>query len=80
MNTETLLLLNSILTTSAGALFLVMGYFLRDLHKDFKALIERVNELSTQLATHVATTKQKTDDLQRLRQRIDAIEARFPKL
>ena len=34
-------------------MFLVIGYFLKDLHKDFKTLIERVNKLYTDLYTHI---------------------------
>lgn len=77
MNTETLLLLNSILTTTAGALFLVMGYFFRDLHKDFKKLIDRVNQLSRQLSTHIAKTESTAEEIERLRKRLAALESKI---
>ena len=36
--TEILLLVNSVLLAIISILFLVIGYFLKDLHKDFKTL------------------------------------------
>ena len=42
---EILLLVNSVLLAIISIMFLVIGYFLKDLHKDFKILIERVNKL-----------------------------------
>ena len=51
--TEALLLVNSVLLGIISILFLVIGYFLKDLHKDFKTLIERVNKLYTDLYSHI---------------------------
>ncbi|MHB8260460.1 MAG: hypothetical protein ACYDCN_08525 [Bacteroidia bacterium] len=51
--TKTLLLINSLLLACIGLSFFIAGYFLRDLHRDFKALIERVNKLYTDLHTHI---------------------------
>ncbi|MEO8759762.1 MAG: hypothetical protein ABI388_01985 [Bacteroidia bacterium] len=51
--TKTLLIINSLLLALISLLFFVAGYFLQDLHKDFKALIERVNNLYTDLQTHI---------------------------
>jgi len=48
-----LLIINSLLLALISLLFFVAGYFLQDLHKDFKALIERVNNLYTDLQTHI---------------------------
>ena len=50
---EILLIINSILLAIISVMFLVIGYFLKDLHKDFKILIERVNKLYTDLYTHI---------------------------
>jgi hypothetical protein len=51
--TQILLLINSLLLAIISALFFIAGYFLRDLHRDFKILIERVNKLYTDLYTHI---------------------------
>ncbi len=51
--TSILLLINSLLLAIISILFLVIGYFLKDLHKDFKTLIERVNTLYTDLYSHI---------------------------
>lgn len=51
--TKTLLIINSILLAGISLLCFVAGYFLRDVHKDFKALIERVNKLYSDLYTHI---------------------------
>jgi predicted PurR-regulated permease PerM len=51
--TEALLLINSVLLGIISIMFLVIGYFLKDLHKDFKTLIERVNKLYTDLYSHI---------------------------
>lgn len=51
-STELLLLINSILLTLVTLSFLVIGYFLKSLHRDFKSLIERVNSLYAELNTH----------------------------
>lgn len=50
---ETLLLINSLLLTLVTISFLVIGYFLKSLHGDFKDLIQRVNQLYSELNTHV---------------------------
>ena len=52
--TQILLLVNSLLLGGISLLFLVAGYFLRDLHRDFKSLIERVNKLYTDLYSHIS--------------------------
>ena len=51
--TQILLLINSLLLAIISLLFFVAGYFLRDLHRDFKTLIERVNKLYTDLYSHI---------------------------
>jgi predicted nucleic acid-binding Zn-ribbon protein len=75
--TKILLLLNSVLLTFISLLFLVAGYFLRDLHRDFKALIERVNKLYTDLYTHLNWF----DNISKLFQkRIESIESKSKEL
>ena len=51
--TQILLLVNSLLLGIISLLFLIAGYFLRDLHRDFKTLIERVNKLYSDLYSHI---------------------------
>ncbi|HTF02843.1 MAG TPA: hypothetical protein VK826_02425 [Bacteroidia bacterium] len=38
-------------------MFLIIGYFLKDLHKDFKQMVERVNNLYTEHNSHVTNSK-----------------------
>lgn len=51
---EMYLILNSVLIGVLTILGGVVGFFLRDMHKEFKRLIEKVNELSGRLNTHVS--------------------------
>ena len=75
--TKTLLIINSLLLGLISLLFIITGYFLRDLHKDFKALIERVNNLYTDLHSHITWF----DNLSKLFQRqIDAVETKMKEL
>ena len=72
--TEILLLVNSVLLAIISILFLVIGYFLKDLHKDFKTLIERVNKLYTDLYSHINLF----DNISKMFQKqIDAVERRL---
>jgi DNA anti-recombination protein RmuC len=58
-------------------MFLVIGYFLKDLHKDFKTLIERVNKLYTDLYTHINLF----DNISKMFQKqIDTLENRVEQL
>ena len=50
---QILLIINSVLLGFIGMLFMFIGYFLKDLHKDFTQLIERVNQLNTEVNTRV---------------------------
>lgn len=54
---QLLLIVNSVLLAFLSVLFLVIGYFLKDLHKDFKTMVERVNTLYTEHNTHVLVSK-----------------------
>lgn len=74
---EILLLVNSVLLAIISIMFLVIGYFLKDLHKDFKTLIERVNKLYTDLYTHINLF----DNISKMFQKqIDTLENRIEQL
>ena len=74
---EILLLANSVLLAIISIMFLVIGYFLKDLHKDFKTLIERVNKLYTDLYTHINLF----DNISKMFQKqIDTIEKKVDEL
>ena len=76
-STEILLVLNSILLGVISLLFLGIGYFLKDLHKDFKNMIEKVHKLHNELDTHVTLFENLTKMFQK---QIDAIRERVKKL
>lgn len=75
--TKTLLIINSLLLALISLLFFIAGYFLQDLHKDFKALIERVNNLYTDLQTHI-TWFDKLSNL--FQKQIENVEAKVKEL
>lgn len=75
--TEALLLINSVLLGIISIMFLVIGYFLKDLHKDFKTLIERVNKLYTDLYSHISLF----DNISKMFQKqVDSIDKRVSQL
>lgn len=75
--TKTLLIINSLLLALISLLFFVAGYFLQDLHKDFKVLIERVNKLYTDLHSHITWF----DNLSKMFQRqIENVENKMKEL
>lgn len=75
--TEALLLINSVLLGIISIMFLVIGYFLKDLHKDFKTLIERVNKLYTDLYSHISLF----DNISKMFQKqVDSIDRRLSHL
>jgi hypothetical protein len=75
--TEILLIINSVLLGIISLMFLVIGYFLKDLHKDFKILIERVNKLYSDLYSHINLF----DGISKMFQKqIDTIENRIEQL
>lgn len=75
--TEILLIINSILLGIISLMFLVIGYFFKDLHKDFKTLIERVNKLYTDLYSHINLFYGISKTFQK---QIDVIENRIEQL
>jgi len=76
-STEVILVLNSILLGLISLTFLVIGYFFKDLHKDFKQMIEKVNNVHNELQTHITLF----ENLSKLFQRqIDSINSRIKKV
>jgi DNA anti-recombination protein RmuC len=74
---EILLIINSVLLGIISIMFLVIGYFLKDLHKDFKILIERVNKLYSDLYSHINLF----DGISKMFQKqIDTLENRIEQL
>ncbi len=75
--TEAFLLINSVLLGIISIMFLVIGYFLKDLHKDFKTLIERVNKLYTDLYSHIGLF----DNISKMFQKqVDSLDKRLSQL
>lgn len=54
---EILLIVNSVLLTFLSVMFIIIGYFLKDLHRDFKQMVERVNNLYSEHKTHVTLSE-----------------------
>ena len=75
--TEILLVINSILLGLISLLFLLIGYFLKDLHKDFKHMMERVNKVHGELQTHINMFDNLTKVFQR---QIDSLSERLKRL
>ena len=77
-NTETLLIINSILLGFIGILFFALSYFLKNLHKDFKLMVEKVNTVHGELYTHLTVFESLTKLFQKqidgLKKRIKQIE------
>jgi uncharacterized protein Yka (UPF0111/DUF47 family) len=77
-STEILLLVNSLLLGLVSISFVAIGFFFKDLHKDFKSLVERVNNLYMELNTHVKLFENLSGmyqkQIDRLNQRIDRLE------
>jgi hypothetical protein len=61
---QILLIVNSVLLSFLSVMFLIIGYFLKDLHKDFKGMVERVNNLYVEHNTHVTLSKNFDNSLQ----------------
>ncbi|WP_276977825.1 hypothetical protein [Flavobacterium filum] len=76
-STEILLVINSVLLGLISLTFVVIGYFLKDLHKEFKQMIDRVNRLHGELHTHITMFENLTKLFQR---QIDQAIERIKKL
>ena len=76
-STDILLVINSVLLGLISLTFVVIGYFLKDLHKEFKQMIDRVNKLHGELHTHITMFENLTKLFQR---QIDQAIERIKKL
>jgi len=76
-STEILLVINSVLLGLISLTFGVIGYFLKNLHKEFKQMIDRVNRLHGELHTHITMFENLTKLFQR---QIDQAIERIKKL
>ncbi|HRD39403.1 MAG TPA: hypothetical protein PLC65_12285, partial [Bacteroidia bacterium] len=75
--TSILLVINSILLGLISILFLLIGYFLKDLHKDFKQMMERVHKMHGELHNHIGLFENLTKVFQR---QIDSLTDRLKKI
>lgn len=75
--TNILLIVNSILLGLISLPFLVIAYFLKDLHKDFKQMMEKVNNLHAELHTHMTLFENLSKIFQR---QIDSLSVRLKKI
>jgi cell division protein FtsB len=75
---EFLLTANSLLLALVGILLGVAGFFLKDLLGKFAQLVERVNQLYTELATEATTSRmhrdQKEKEMEKLTDRVNRLE------
>jgi cell division protein FtsB len=75
---EFLLTANSLLLALVGILLGVVGFFLKGLHGKFEQLVERVNQLYTELSTEATTSRlhrdQKTKEMDNLADRVNRLE------
>jgi len=82
-NVETLLIINSALLGLIGILFGVVGFFVRDLHRDFKTLAAKVNELAKDHHAHLTGTQLIRELLERqvadLARRVGKLESKSDK-
>jgi hypothetical protein len=80
-NSEIWLIVNSVLLGVISLLFFAIGYFLKDLHKDFKKMIDRVNTVHSELNTHVSLfenlAKVFQKQIDRLNERIKQLEKKL---
>lgn len=74
--TNILLIINSVLLGLISLPFLIIAYFLKDLHKDFKHMIDKVNKLHSELHTHMSLFENLTKVFQR---QIDSLNDRLKK-
>lgn len=58
-------------------MFLLIGYFLKDLHKDFKQMMERVHKMHGELHSHITLFENLTKVFQR---QIDSLTDRMKKI
>jgi hypothetical protein len=75
--TQILLIINSVLLGLISLPFLLIAYFLKDLHKDFKQMMEKVNTLHAELHTHISLFENLSKIFQR---QIDSLSDRLKKI
>lgn len=75
--TNILLIVNSILLGLISLPFLVIAYFLKDLHKDFKQMMDKVNTLHTELHTHMTLFENLSKIFQK---QIDTLSVRLKRI
>lgn len=77
-NVELLLTVNSALLGLVGLLLGFVGFFLKDLHRKFSRMVERVNNLYTKLSTEATAStihrKQEEKEMTTVKGRISRIE------
>ena len=81
MSQSNFMLLNSFLLLGVGIMLGMIGFFFKDLHKDFKELVIRVNSLYTELTRHTtqaeANYKSQSEDLKEFKERVKALEKKM---
>jgi len=82
-NINIFLIINSALVAILGISLGVVGFFLKDLHKEFKTLLVHVNQLSSGLLSHTKVYDQlstfQDERIKLLNKRIEEIEHRIRK-
>lgn len=75
---EIFLVVNSVLVSLLGLLVGIVGFFLKDLHRDFKRLVDRVNfmtgEFSSQSALVESLDRMYEREFDKLDRRITTLE------
>ena len=77
-NTELLLIANSLLLGLVGLLLGLVAFFLRDLHRQFNAMVLRVNKLYVELTSLTTTSTVHKEGFEKefghLKTRVDRLE------
>ena len=81
MSQSVFMLLNSLLLLGVGIMLGMIGFFFKDLHKDFKELVVRVNSLYTELTRHTTQAeinfKNQSEEFKEFKDRVKAIEKKM---
>ncbi len=77
-NIEIFLIVNSVLVTLLGLFVGIVGFFLKDLHRDFKRLVDRVNSMTGEFTGQSAllenVNKMYEREFERLDRRISSLQ------
>lgn len=68
--------LDTILLSALSLLFCAVLYFIKDLHNQFKGLVEKVTSIDTRFEAVATTIRFHEDELNRLRDRVDQTKIR----